>query len=164
MPTESVVRVATPEDRDQIYDLIRLVAEENGLFPLSERKMRYQVDRFYGGQPIVIGVIGPVGAIEGGIFLSIEEPYYSDAMHIVELFSVVRPEHRKSTHAKALIEFAKHCSDSLKLTLFIGVVSNIRTQAKIRLYERQLTMAGAYFVHNPQFSGAGASWRSEAAE
>jgi hypothetical protein len=35
------------------------------------------------------------------------------------------------------------------IKLMIGVLSTKRAAAKVRLYERQLTPAGAFFVHPP---------------
>jgi len=45
--------------------------------------------------------------------------------------------------------FAKHVSESLNLDLTIGVLSNARTEAKVRLYQRQFPQKGAFFVYSP---------------
>lgn len=150
-----------PEDRDSIISLCHTLHDENGLFSLSARKVTRLVDRCFAKKQAIIGVVGPVGAVEGSIYLSIEEPYYSDDFHLCEFWNVVHPDHRRSNHAKNLIEFAKRCSDETALTLMIGIISNHRTAAKVRLYEKRLQKAGAFFVHNPQF--AGGHW-AEAAE
>lgn len=161
MTSPSVVRLAVPEDRASILAMIQMLHDENGLFSLSTRKSEICVDRYFNGEYAIIGVIGPVGAIEGSIFLAVEEPYYSDDLQLSELWNIVHPEHRRSEHAKALIGFAKRCSDEIKITLMIGIISNHRTKEKVRLYGKQLTPAGAFFVHNPQY--AGGHW-TEAAE
>lgn len=96
----------------------------------------------------VIGVIGDPGNIEALIFLLISSFWYSSAWHLEELFSYVRPQFRKSTHAKALVEWAKRASDEIGIPLVIGIISNTRTEAKVRLYRRQLKdPAGAFFVY-----------------
>lgn len=153
MTSPSDVRLAVPEDRDSILSLCHTLHDENGLFSLSHRKVTRLVDKYFSKQGSIIGVIGPCGNVEGSIYLSIEEPYYSDDLHLVEFWNVVHPEHRRSNHAKKLIEFAKRCADETSLCLLIGIVSNNRTAAKVRLYEKKLLKAGAFFVHNPQFAG-----------
>lgn len=144
----STVRIATEADIPQIFELCRLLHEENGVASMSLERVgemiRNGVDRNRG----VIGVIGPSGALEGCISLVIDALWYTDDPHVSELFNFVHPDHRKSGHAKALIEFAKSTVDALGVPMFIGVVSNDRTEAKIRLYERQLGKpAGAFFIH-----------------
>jgi len=36
----------------------------------------------------------------------------------------------------------------MNLPLILGVVSNYRTEAKVKLYERQFPKAGAFFMYN----------------
>ena len=88
------------------------------------------------------------------IQLSISEYWYSDHKLLEELYNYVRPEHRRSNNAKALIEYAKYCAREMDLPLLIGVVSNERTAEKIRLYRRRLgEPSGAYFLYNAKFAG-----------
>lgn len=152
------VRMATADDADGLMEHCRLLHGENGLFSLSEAKAAALIARALDRQGAIIGVIGDGGAPEASIFLSIEQPYYSEDWHLMELWNFVAPprEHRAG-HAKRLIEFAKSCSDELRLPLVVGILSNQRVEAKVRLYERQLEKAGAFFVHNRQ-SAAGTAW------
>lgn len=150
MPSPSIVRLAGPQDEAGIMTLCELLHEENGLPPMDRELVRDTIQAAFDQRGGVIGVIGPVGALEGVIYLSISRFWYSHTPHLEELFNFVHPDHRKSSHAKALIEFAKGCaSDGVRLV--IGVVSNKRTEAKVRLYERRLGKpAGAYFVYPPR--------------
>jgi putative aminopeptidase FrvX len=62
----------------------------------------------------------------------------------------VHPEYRasKGGRARKLVEFAKKCSEELNLPLMIGVLSNSRTDAKIKLYERQFgNPVGTFFLY-----------------
>jgi len=158
--SEYAVRVATPQDRASVVDLIHLLHDENGLFSLSDRKVEQQLDRYYKGGTAILGVIGPIGAVEGSIFLSIEEPYYSEDLQLTELWNMVHPAHRTKDHVGKLLDFAKRCSDETQLTLMIGIISNKRTAAKLRIYGKKLEPAGGFFVWNPQF--AGGHWLSAA--
>lgn len=151
------VRLAEPDDADAIFGLVKMLHDENGLFSLSEAKVRQYIQRYYDRKGAIIGVIGDRGALQGSIYLAIDEPYYSDEFQITEAWNIVHPDYRKSDHAKSLITFAKSCSDEIGIPLMIGIISNHRTEAKVRLYERQLEKAGAFFVYNRRLS-KGPAW------
>lgn len=155
--TDISVRLATLEDVDGLIEHCRLLHGENGLFGLSERKVAGLLDRGLRQEGAIIGVIGDE-APEASIYLSIEQPYYSEDWHLMELWNFVMPPRtHRAGHAKRLIEFAKYCSDEMQMPLVIGVLSNQRVEAKVRLYERQLEKAGVFFVHN-RHCAAGAAW------
>jgi GNAT superfamily N-acetyltransferase len=129
---------------------------ENAMFEISEHKVNFYIDRMLNPSLITkddtgprgfIGVIGPVGALEGCIMLTVGSMWYSEEFTLDEHLNFVDPAHRASNHAKALIGYAKECSDKIGIRLVIGVLSTKRTAAKVRLYERQLTPAGAFFIH-----------------
>lgn len=126
------------------------------MFAISDRKVDFYLDRLLHPETIkpddvgprgFIGVIGPVGAVEAAIMLTVGSTWYSEDLNLDEHFNFVDPAHRASSHAKALISYAKHCADEIGIRLVIGILSTKRTAAKVRLYERQLTPAGAFFVH-----------------
>lgn len=156
MPSPSIVRSAISQDKPEIWRLLRLLCAENGMFSLSEHKVDYYLNRLLWPENIAkddtgprgfIGVIGPIGALEGCIMLTVGSVWYSEDFTLDEHLNFVDPEHRSSNHAKALIEYAKDCSDKIGIRLLIGILSTKRTAAKVRLYERQLTAAGCFFVH-----------------
>lgn len=155
MTSVSTVRPACPADRAELWRLLRLLWSENAMFAISERKIDFYLDRLLHPENITaddigprgfIGVIGPVGALEGAIMLTVGSTWYSEEINLDEHFNFVDPTHRNSSHAKALISFAKHCATEAGVKLVIGVLSTKRSAAKVRLYERQLTPAGAFFV------------------
>lgn len=164
MASQSAVRAAGPEDKDEVWRLFRLCHKENGQTSLCESKVNYYIDRLLdpgnitandSGPRGLIGVIGPVGALEAVIMLGFGSQWYSDEITLDEYLNFVDPEHRSSEHAKTLIAYAKHMVDRIRsashpdLKLIIGVLSTKRTAAKVRLYERQLVPAGAFFVYPP---------------
>lgn len=159
MTSESIVRPACPADREEIWRLLRMLCAENGMFNLSDRKVEYYISRLLHPDSIslddtgprgFIGVIGSIGALEGCIMLTVGSVWYSEDFTLDEHLNFVDPAHRSSNHAKALIEFAKGCADRIGIRLVIGILSTKRTAAKVRLYERQLTPAGVFFIHPAQ--------------
>lgn len=141
------VRLAKPEDEDEIFAICKLLHAENGLFPMDEEKVRARIRECTGQKGGIIGVIGRPGEVEAIICLVINQFWYSSEWSLDEQFAYVLPNHRRSSNAKELIIFAKACAEQLNLPLVIGVLSNERTEAKVRLYERQLgAPAGAFFL------------------
>jgi len=164
MSSPSIVRPAGPADEPEIWRLFNLMHKENGLFKMSVPKVQYYLDRVLYPEKIAgmdagprgfIGVIGAAGALEGVIMLVLGAAWYSDEISLDDAVNFVDPAHRESNHAKALIAYAKHMVDEVRLghptfRMIVGVLSTKRTAAKIRLYERmQLAPIGAFFAYPP---------------
>ena len=153
-PSPSVVRLACPDDEDDLVAGANELWKDNGIFPISEEKIEAVIRRAIYPQvrepndpPVIIGVIGKPGAVEASLGMMITQHWYTDSWHVDELWNFVRPNHRRSNHAKSLIDFAKNAQAKLAIPLLIGILSCERTKEKINLYSRRLGQpAGAYFV------------------
>jgi hypothetical protein len=158
------VIVAQPEDEEAIYEQIKLLHKENGMWPLSERKVWETIraaTRGEGTTKKIIGLIkGSDGKIEGSICLTFSDCYYSDWWHWVEQWLYVGEPYRRSPHAKRLVQFAKWCSDMMsnelagkeggqpEVPLIVGILTMDRLEPKMRLYQRAgLQQCGAWFMH-----------------
>jgi hypothetical protein len=149
------VRYATPDDEEKIMALCRELHNENALLPMCEEKVRATLRIALHRNGGIVGVIGkPKGEIEGAILLVLDQIWYSSEWCVEELFSYVPERFRRSRHAHDLIDFSKQWTDSFAETLgrpvplLIGILSNVRTEAKVRLYRRKLgEPAGAYFLY-----------------
>ena len=143
------VRLFAEADIPALVAMGRDLHHENGLMPFSESRAYDMARRAVARDRVIGGAIGPVGKPEAIIVMMVGQYWYTDFPHLEELFAYVKPEFRKSNRAKALVEFAKGCARELKSPLLIGIVSNERTEAKVRLYSRQLgAPAGAFFLYN----------------
>lgn len=160
MTSQSIVRKATPEDRNGLWDLLRLLHKENGMFAMSEQKVNFLLDRLLHPERIpegdmglrgFIGVIGPVGKLEGMIIIALGAFWYSDDIILEEYANFVHPDHRRSNHAKVLLSYGRNITDQIGVPLIVGIISNIRTEAKVRLYRRILPETGSFFI----YQGAG---------
>jgi hypothetical protein len=141
----SVIRIATGDEEEDIFRLCRELHDENGYyFKFSEAKVRENLRRAFNKRGAMIPVIGPKGAIEALGYVSIEQFAWSDDWHLSEWFNYVLPDFRRSQHAKTLLQWEKGAADQMGIVLFIGVVSNIRLAAKLRLYRRILGAEGEY--------------------
>jgi N-acetylglutamate synthase-like GNAT family acetyltransferase len=143
------VRVATTADLEQIMQLAIEAAKENGFLDASTTLL---LKTIWGPIHQDHGIIGCIGdnPIEGMVVLRVGTIFYSDASCLEELTVFVRPEYRsaKGGRAKKLVEFSKEAANALELPLLVGILSNDRTKAKCRLYERMLgPAAGAYWIY-----------------
>jgi hypothetical protein len=157
MSEELVVRLATPEDEEALLDLAIRAWHENGIMDVNPEKMRGMIRPALYLWQGMCGVIGEPGQpIEGAVLLRFSQMWYSDSWMLEEKAVFVNPDFRKKVgrsnpsagHARRLVEFSKQVADSLNVPLIIGVLSNTRTKAKVRLYERQFgEPAGAFFLY-----------------
>ena|SRR5712675_1124810 len=158
----SMVRIAGPQDYDEVWRLLMASHAENGIFPLAEDKVRWFVNRILYPETIpandtgtrgVMGVIGPVGAaLEAIVFIVIGTFWYSGDKHLEEMTVFVDPNHRRSGHAVALLNWMKAQVELTGLPLMTGILSNHRTEAKCRLYQRQLPKMGEFYFVRPKLS------------
>src|ERR1700761_4981750 len=145
----SPVTRAKPEDREQIIAICKEDWEENSQFSLSPAKLEGLISRILDKGEGIIGLIRRNSEIEAIMLLQFAQWWYSNDWALEEVINFVRPQFRRSTNAKDMIQFAKRCSDELGIPLIIGVVSNERTAAKLALYERQLGKSvGGYFLYS----------------
>lgn len=151
--TRPHVRVATPAEVDEVMKLALMGCEENQFLPHNPTKVLQDVWAALNMDQGIIGVVGPVGGeLEGAVLLRIGQIWYSDHPHIEERAIFVHPAHRSARGGRAarLAEFSMDCADKLGMPLTIGVLSNHRTEAKVRLYQRTLGKpAGAYWIYWP---------------
>ena len=143
-----VVRLAAPKDEEKILDLLMLMHEENGLFEMDNDSVREMVRKVLNRENGIIGVIDGEEETEAAVCLVIDKLWYAKTWCLNDVFNFVAPKYRRSTRAKSLISFAKSYSDQVGIPLLMGIVSNVRTEAKIKLLERQLQKAGAFFIYN----------------
>jgi GNAT superfamily N-acetyltransferase len=147
------VRVATADEVHAVMKLALMGCAENEFMPHSEQRVLEDVYAALVLEHGICGVIGPVGGeLEAAVLLRIGSIWYSDQPHIEERAIFVHPAYRSARggRAKRLAEFSMDLADRLGMPLTIGVLSNSRTEAKVRLYQRVLGKpAGAYWIYWP---------------
>lgn len=146
-----VVRVGTPDDLDVIMALAMAGCEENGFVSPSSEKLLYEIWPALHRDKGIIGIISePGGQAEGAILLRIGNIWYSDQQILEERAVFIHPDFRAASggRARKLCDFAKKVSDELGLPLTIGVLSNQRTEGKVRMYRRIFgEPSGAFFLY-----------------
>lgn len=162
--TTLTVRAGVPADERECYRLLLLASAENSIFPANNARVAYFVQSFLWAatphrlptdpRPLGrIGVIGPVGGrLEALCVLGVSHGmWYSDRKFLEEYVLYVDPECRRPNrgHATALMQWLKQMVDETGLPLITGILSDHRTAAKVRLYERQFQSVGRYFMYVP---------------
>lgn len=163
MSADLGVRVGTPDDVHPMMEMAMKACEENGFVNPNPVKLLQEIWPSLNLDNGIVGIIQDAeGKLEAAILLRVTTMWYSDDQVLEERAIFVDPERReaKGGRARRLCEFAKRAAGELGLPLLIGVLSNHRTEAKIRLYERQFgKQTGAFFLYNAQ-----TGFRKEAAE
>ena len=150
---EPVIRLGNQNDMEDLMALAIMATEENAFVRPSPVKMATMI---WGALTHQNGLVGVVSddpeVIQGAVLLTFGETWYSEERIIEERAIFIHPDYRfaKTGLAKKLALFSKRISDDFALPLIIGVVSNARTEAKCRMYERLFPdeKAGAFFLHN----------------
>lgn len=145
------VRVGTLADLDPVMQLGFMAAEENAVCSMNPGKILYDVYPALLQEQGIMGLIGKPGEqLEGFVLLRIGSLWYSDAKVVEEKLIFVHPDFRsaKGGRAAKLCEFSKSVADALGIPLMIGVLSNERTAAKVKMYQRIFgEPAGAFFLY-----------------
>lgn len=150
MNIDTDIRVAGPDDFQEMFRVCCLLHHENGQHEFSEAKARDFLWRGCNRDHALVGVIGPSNDIKAILYLEVMPVYYSDDVQLYEKFMFVRPDCRKSDYAKRLLLFAKRAADELGCDLTIGIISDDKLAAKERLYARHLPKGGTFFVYRPR--------------
>jgi hypothetical protein len=159
MTEELGIRVGTPDDVHKMMDLALAACEENGFVDPNPVKLLGEIWSGLNLDNGLLGIIeGDGNEFEGAVLLRIGGMWYSDRQVLEEKAIFINPEFRsaKGARAKRLCQFSKQVADTLDLPLIIGVLSHHRTEAKIRMYERQFGKpSGAFFLYNARTGMAG---------
>lgn len=147
METFEGVRLAGPQDEEEIYALLMLLYHENSLAKLKPEKVTAMIRKATRREGGFIGVVQGPDGIEATCGLLISQWWYTDDWHIEEVWNFVHPNHRRSNNAKNLISWAKWISDEMSLPLLMGILTKKQNVPKIRLIQRQLPQVGALFLH-----------------
>ena len=146
------VRIGVPEDVHPMMELALQACEENGFVDPNPHKLLAEIWPALNLDNGLVGIIQDGGGqLEGAILLRVGPMWYSDANVLEERAIFIHPDFRnaKGGRARRLCEFSKRAADTLEVPLMIGVLSNHRTEAKVRLYERQFGKpSGAFFLYN----------------
>jgi GNAT superfamily N-acetyltransferase len=136
---------------DEVMQLAMAGCKENGFLNASPAKLAQDIWCALSRDHGLVGAIGePGGKIEGVVVLRTGTMWYSDEPVMEEKAIFIHPDYRsaKGGRARKLCEFSKKAASAIGIPLIIGVLSNNRTEAKVRMYRRIMgPEAGAFFLY-----------------
>ena len=155
-----IIRIGTPADLDDVMEAAVEAVREIGLMEPDPERLLQDVWPALNQDRGLIGIISkPGGKAEGGVLLRVGKMWYSDQDVLEERVIFIPPQYRsvKGGRARRLCEFSKKTAEDLGLPLLIGVMSTVRTEAKIKMYQRHFGKPkGAVFLYNaPQLTPIG---------
>lgn len=152
MTEKLIFRIGTPADIEPVMQMAKEACDEQAIFLSSIEKIREINVPALRCEKGIAGVLCTKGGeIVGATVLRVVEVWYSEQQILEEAFIFIKPEYRtaKGGWARKMCEFSKKMSEDLGIPLIAGIVNNIRTEAKIRLYERQFGAPnGVFFYYN----------------
>jgi len=146
------VRLATKDDEWQIFGLLMLLHAENGMFRLNRDKVLAGIQWATERKGGIIFCIDDNKGVVATLGMCITSDWYSDDEYLLERWNYVHPDYRRSDYSRKLIDQAKWTHEWFKRTgvllpLQVGINSFDRTEAKVRLYARQMACIGAFFMY-----------------
>jgi len=147
-----IIRLGTPADLDEVMKAAVAAVAEIGLVDPDPVRLLQDVWPALNQDRGLVGIICKQnGKAEGGVLLRVGKMWYSNQDVLEERVIFIPPEFRsaKGGRATRLCEFSKKAAEDLGIPLLIGVMSSVRTEAKVKMYERQFGKpAGAVFLYN----------------
>lgn len=144
------VHIALPSDEEGLFPILMMAHEESAVMPLSEARVHEIITTSTRRKGGVIGLIRGGERIEGVLCLRLARMPYSDEWHLEDIANYVHPLHRKSNHAKNLIQFGHWMAEQMGFPLLIGILSAKRLESKRKFYQRYAGKeVGSVYIHNP---------------
>ena len=150
------VRLATINDEQAVFNLVSMEMSEiaGGVAPTHPETVASMIISATRAGKGIIGVIdGPDGFPVATIALFNEKWWWSQSWFFNKTWEYVHPDHRHSSHARDLINFAHWFGDEMtrlfgyRVYVLEGVLANRRMRDKVRLYKRHSNAIGAFFIY-----------------
>lgn len=152
------LRLATPDDLEQIGKLLWMMTAEIGVGRVNEPKAREAVSNIVNAKNGACILAERKGQIVGTLGLTMTSWWYSSDRFMTDLFFFVHPDHRadlteggeNAGHASRMIAWAKAAADKARVPLVLSVGTDIDAIPKIRFMRKHLTPFGGSFIHKPR--------------
>lgn len=143
-----MLSVATPDDLDEVCELLWVMHDENGVGRLDKPKARGAISQIIdsGGCFVARQDDRIVGS--AGLFMT--EWWYSREKALFDQWFFVHPDYRKYGHATRLIAALKAAGRTGRIPVVLQVASTVDTLSKLKFFRRHLTPFGGAFVFMPE--------------
>lgn len=114
------VRLATSYDEDGLVECAVLENREKGFSVADTEIVRERVRMLVSRDGGLMGVIKGSDGVQAAIAVVIAQFWNTRDFHMEKLFSYVRPQYRRTDHARDLVMFAKMAANQMGLTLIFA--------------------------------------------
>lgn len=138
------VRMAVPQDEDDIFFLLLGMAKENSKHPVCAQKalstIRDVISK--GGAAVVV----EDGEIIGSVGVGPKQTWFSNYIFLGDYWFYVTPDKRASRAAVMLKKTAFEFAEKVGLDLVFAVFSIENAERKSKFFARDMTFLGGAFV------------------
>jgi GNAT superfamily N-acetyltransferase len=142
------LRLAQPSDSERLFDICTAAYRENGFGGLDPAAVREVIRKGVNGENCVFGVIDGPLQIEAVLGMQPNKLWYGGDgdWYWAELLFYVRPEHRRSRHARRLFEFAGWWERHMQMPVVISVFPTEELELKEALFARHAKRTGSIWL------------------
>ena len=139
------MELADKSDTGAVIALLKEFAKEGAITPVNWNKVAQVVnDIIDDGICLVLRdgrkIIGSAGLREA-------ELWYSDETVMCDQWFYIHPDYRSAENFEALKAACKSVAQDKGMLLILSISSEHRTEAKIRLFSKDMTLFGASFLY-----------------
>lgn len=146
----SGLRFAEPGDERRLYDLFVMAHSENGMGDVDPETVRAVIVKGCAHEDVAIALADGPERIEAAIGLHPVKRWYStDAVsnwYSEDLLIYVHPLHRRSRHARALLQFAQFWAEKSEMPVVLGLMPKDDFEGKEAFFERFARRVGGIYM------------------
>ena len=147
-----MISLATPENLEEVCDLLRVMHAENGVGRVNEDKARGVITkRIQEGGCIVAR---SHGRLVGTVAIYKDMWWYSDELAFFDQWFFVHPEHRSEGHAVRRLAALKQACRNTGVPLVLHVGTTVDALSKLKFFKKHLTPFGGSFIFQPEAKAA----------
>lgn len=143
-----MLSVATPDDLEEVFQLLLVMHAENGIGRVDEPKALGAISQIINSGGCLISKQN--GKIVGSVGLTMTSWWYSRENFLVDEWFFVHPDHRSEGHATQLIGWMKTAAQVSKVPVVLSVGTTVDALSKLKYFRKHLTPFGGAFIYQPE--------------
>lgn len=147
-----MIALATPENLEEVCELLRVMHAENGVGRVNEEKARGVITKRLQEGGVILA--RSHGRLVGSVAIYKDNWWYSDELAFFDQWFFVHPEHRSEGHAVRLLAALKQACRNTGVPLVLHVGTTVDALSKLKFFKKHLTPFGGSFIFQPEAKAA----------
>jgi GNAT superfamily N-acetyltransferase len=143
-----MLSVATPDDFEAVYELLKVMHAENGIGRVDEPKARGAISEVINANGCLLAWQGD--RIVGSVGLTMTSWWYSRENFLTDMWFFVHPDHRAEGHATRLIAWMKTAAKHAGIPVVLSVGTKVDSLSKLKFFRKHMTPFGGAFIYEPE--------------